>query len=111
MDASQLSFEERLMACIDIYQALTEDRPYKAGLSHAKTIAIKRMVEEGKIDGSITADIASVFGPEEESEQYVFDATSKKWRCTVCGYIGEEELPSDQCPVCHSDSSNFVEMG
>ena len=25
------------MACIDIYQALTEDRPYKKGLSHEKT--------------------------------------------------------------------------
>ncbi len=24
------------MACIDIYQALTEDRPYKKGLSHDK---------------------------------------------------------------------------
>ena len=109
MNASQLSFEDRLMACIEIYQALTEDRPYKAGLSHAKTIAnMKSMVEEGKIDGLITADIASVFGTEEEHEQYVFDSTSKKWRCTVCGYISEGELPPGQCPVCHSDSSNFA---
>lgn len=62
----------------------------------------------GLIDGSITADIASVFGSEEENEQYVFDAASKKWRCTVCGYISEGELPPDQCPVCHSDSGNFA---
>ena len=109
MNASQLSFEERLMACIDIYQALTEDRPYKSGLSHAKTIAImKSMVEEGKIDGSITMDIDLVFGTEDDSGHYVFDTASKKWRCTVCGYISEGELPPDQCPVCHSDSSNFV---
>ena len=26
------------MACIDIYQALTEDRPYKKGLSHEKRV-------------------------------------------------------------------------
>ena len=26
------------MACIDIYQALTEDRPYKKGLSHEKHV-------------------------------------------------------------------------
>lgn len=111
MNGSELSFEERLMACIDIYQALTEDRPYKAGLSHAKTIAImKSMVEEGKIDETITADIDAVFGKEEENEQYVFDAATKKWRCTVCGYISEGELPPDQCPVCHSDSSNFTIM-
>lgn len=109
MNASQLSFEERLMACIDIYQALTEDRPYKAGLSHSKTIAImKSMVEEGKIDETITADIDAVFRKEEENEQYVFDAASKKYRCTVCGYISEGELTPDQCPVCHSDSSNFT---
>ena len=28
------------MACVDIYQALTEDRPYKKGLSHEKTCDI-----------------------------------------------------------------------
>ena len=83
--------------------------PYKAGLSHTKTMSIMNsMVEEGKIDGSITADIASVFGTEEENEQYLSDSASKKWRCTICGYIGEGEMPPDQCPVCHSDPSNFV---
>ena len=111
LDASQLSFEERLMACIDIYQALTEDRPYKSGMSHAKTIAIMNsMVEEGKIDGAITMDIDTVFGNRNGGGQYVFDTASKKWKCTVCGYISEGELPPDQCPVCHSDSSRFREM-
>ena len=111
LDASQLSFEERLMACIDIYQALTEDRPYKSGMSHAKTIAIMNsMVEEGKIDGAITMDIDTVFGNRNGGGQYVFDTASKKWKCTVCGYISEGELPPDQCPVCHSDSGNFAEM-
>ena len=111
LDASQLSFEERLMACIDIYQALTEDRPYKSGMSHAKTIAIMNsMVEEGKIDGAITMDIDTVFGNRNGSGQYVFGTASKKWKCKVCGYISEGELPPDQCPVCHSDSGNFVEM-
>ena len=111
LDASQLSFEERLMACIDIYQALTEDRPYKSGMSHAKTIAIMNsMVEEGKIDGAITMDIDTVFGNRNGGGQYVFDTASKKWKCKVCGYISEGELSPDQCPVCHSDSGNFAEM-
>ena len=111
LDASQLSFEERLMACIDIYQALTEDRPYKSGMSHAKTIAIMNsMVEEGKIDGAITMDIDTVFGNRNGGGQYVFGTASKKWKCKVCGYISEGELPPDQCPVCHSDSGNFAEM-
>ena len=99
------------MACIDIYQALTEDRPYKSGMSHAKTIAIMNsMVEEGKIDGAITMDIDTVFGNRNGSGQYVFGTASKKWKCKVCGYISEGELPPDQCPVCHSDSGNFAEM-
>lgn len=40
LDASALSFEDRLMACIDIYQALTEPRPYKDGMDHCKAMKI-----------------------------------------------------------------------
>lgn len=36
--ADELNEPERIMACIDIYQALTEDRPYKKGLSHEKRV-------------------------------------------------------------------------
>ena len=61
LTAKELSFEERLMACIDIYQALTETRPYKDGMSHEKTIAImKDMADKGTIDGNIVRDIESV---------------------------------------------------
>ena len=38
--AAELNTQERMMACIDIYQALTETRPYKAGMHHKKAIAI-----------------------------------------------------------------------
>lgn len=58
LSADDLSFEDRLMACIDIYQALTEKRPYKDGMSHEQTIAIMQdMVRKGEIDGSIVCDI------------------------------------------------------
>ena len=61
LTAKELSFEERLMACIDIYQALTETRPYKDGMSHEKTIAImKDMADKGTIDGNIVRDIENV---------------------------------------------------
>ena len=36
--AAELNEPERMMACVDIYQALTEDRPYKKGLSHEKHV-------------------------------------------------------------------------
>lgn len=56
--ADELSFEERLIACLDIYQALTEPRPYKAGFSQEQTMEImERMIEKGEIDAGITKDI------------------------------------------------------
>lgn len=54
INGDQLSHEERLMTCCDIYQALTEERAYKKGFSHEKAIEIMRdMVIKGEIDNSI----------------------------------------------------------
>ena len=61
LTAETLSFEDRLMACIDIYQALTEKRPYKDGMSHEKTIAIMRgMADRGELDEAIVRDMEVV---------------------------------------------------
>lgn len=58
----ELGFEERLLACMDIYQALTEPRPYKEGFSHEKTMEImKGMADNGFIDSAVTEDIDRVF--------------------------------------------------
>ncbi len=63
LKAEELSFEDRLMACIDIYQALTEKRPYKDGMSHEKTISIMTdMVEKGELDGNIVKDMDKAMG-------------------------------------------------
>lgn len=61
LTAKELDRDERLVGCIDIYQALSEDRPYKPGMPHEKCIAIMRdMATNGFIDENITEDIASV---------------------------------------------------
>ena len=61
LTAENLSLEERLMACVDIYQALTEQRPYKDGFSHKKAIAIMQdMADKGEIDAAIVQDMAIV---------------------------------------------------
>ena len=61
LSAAELSFEDQLMACIDIYQALTEKRPYKDGMSHEKTISIMMdMVNKGELNEKIVHDIDSV---------------------------------------------------
>ena len=58
LTAAELSFEDQLMACIDIYQALTEKRPYKEGLSHETSISImQQMVDRGELNASIVHDI------------------------------------------------------
>jgi HD-GYP domain-containing protein (c-di-GMP phosphodiesterase class II) len=58
MSADQLDFESRLMACIDIFQALTEERPYREGLDHAKVAAIMNdMVKRNAIDAARCADV------------------------------------------------------
>jgi rubredoxin len=30
----------------------------------------------------------------------------KKWKCTVCGYVFDADLP-DECPVCRSTREQF----
>lgn len=53
-DASELNVQERMMACIDIYQALTESRPYKKGMPHEKACEILRnMGDKGWLDMDI----------------------------------------------------------
>ena len=62
MADKELDFNSRLMTCLDIYQALTEERPYREGLSHEKAMEIlNNMMYDGFIDIKITKDIDYVF--------------------------------------------------
>lgn len=62
MTEKELDFNSRLMTCLDIYQALTEERPYREGLCHKKAMEIlKSMMDNGFIDSKITRDIDYVF--------------------------------------------------
>ena len=60
--AAELNEPERIMACVDIYQALTEARPYKDGMSHDKACSIlDDMAQKGWIDADITRKIRECF--------------------------------------------------
>lgn len=64
--AKELDHNDRLLACLDIYQALGEARPYKEGLPHNRCIAIMRdMADEQFIDNSIVEDINTYFKGEQ----------------------------------------------
>ena len=56
-NADALDFNSRLMACIDIYQAVSEARPYHAARSHEDTMPILYdMAAKGFIDREIVKD-------------------------------------------------------
>lgn len=114
--ANELSKEERIMACIDIYQALVEERPYKAGLPHHEAIAImNRMGAARQLDSEIIEDIRRCF--DTHTTQPATEAAEKtavpkhegeSWRCPVCGYIVEGVLPEDFiCPRCEQPGTIF----
>ncbi len=59
---TDICFKSRVMCVLDIYQALTEDRPYREGLSHEQSMSIIfNMANDGQIDSNIVNDVNSVF--------------------------------------------------
>jgi HD-GYP domain-containing protein (c-di-GMP phosphodiesterase class II) len=62
--ASELDFNSRLLACLDIYQAISEERPYHPGRNHEDTMRIlHEMADTGKIDGGIVKDLNIALAP------------------------------------------------
>lgn len=58
----ELDFNSRLLACLDVYQAIVEDRPYRRAMDPAAALAILRgMAAKGTVDSAIVEDIASAF--------------------------------------------------
>ena len=61
--AEELDFGSRLIACLDVYQALIEERPYRGALSHHEAMELmKKMTDDGLLDGKIIGDIDNIFG-------------------------------------------------
>lgn len=62
VQAATLDKQARLIACLDIYQALREDRPYRLGMSHNQAMKIMAdMVAKEQIDADIVQDINVYF--------------------------------------------------
>ena len=63
LTAQELDFESRLMGVIDICQSLTEERPYRKGLTQKEaTKILYDMANDGFIDKQITKDVDNVIG-------------------------------------------------
>lgn len=48
--------------------------------------------------------------PEEKAAPAAKDAATRKWRCTVCGYVHEGSEPPETCPLCGAPKSAFEEI-
>ena len=115
MTGEQLDSNDRLLACLDIYQALVEERPYKAGLSHEEAIGIlRKMGNEGQLDNGVISDIDECFGVGIEAIEVTgrpaieITVEGEAWVCPVCGYVYEGELPEDFiCPRCEQPGTIF----
>ncbi len=111
----ELDKNSRLMACLDIYQALVEERPYKAAMPHGKAMNILRdMGGSGHLDTQIIEDINLCFADDENNDYRPAEITPEitisgpAYRCPVCGYVHEGELPRDFiCPRCEQPGTIF----
>lgn len=62
LTSNELGLEERIVSCLDFYQALVEDRPYRKSMSHKEAIDILRNnLSDFEIDIEIINGIDKVF--------------------------------------------------
>jgi putative nucleotidyltransferase with HDIG domain len=61
LDAGSLSLESRIISVCDIYQGITEDRPYRAGMSRVQAFKIiDEMVDIGNIDSEVVKKLKDI---------------------------------------------------
>jgi len=110
LDEKEMGVEARILACVDIYQALTEDRPYKAGMIHKKAIGILyELVEKGELDRQIVALIDEEF---DDGKSDTNGMISALFQCQICGYVYEgNAIPYEyECPVCGQQGHGFMRI-
>ncbi|MDR1930862.1 MAG: HD domain-containing protein [Treponema sp.] len=62
--AEALDFQSRLLGCLDIYQAVSEERPYHPGRNHRDTMKIlSDMAAKGFVDRDIAGDMDRALAP------------------------------------------------
>jgi HD-GYP domain-containing protein (c-di-GMP phosphodiesterase class II) len=70
LKAENMDFNARLIACMDIYQAVSEPRPYHPSRSHGETMPILyEIAQKGQIDEKIVKDIDKVMVKYADAEE------------------------------------------
>jgi HD-GYP domain-containing protein (c-di-GMP phosphodiesterase class II) len=60
LSAHELTLESRILAVSDVYGALTEDRPYRAGFTHEQAMAIMEKDAGLKLDADCFAALSTI---------------------------------------------------
>jgi len=66
--SADISIESRIVAVADVYSALSEDRPYRAGLTNQEILPIIRSLAPRKLDGDCVDALVSLVGEEQEAK-------------------------------------------
>ena len=75
--AADLSMEARIIAVADVYGALSEDRPYRAGLHYEEIVPIMRALAPRKLDGDCVNALIALVGDDRGA---VFEAPAVRVR-------------------------------
>jgi len=71
LKGKSLDFNSRLIGCLDIYQALTEVRPYRRAMAHNEAMKILNVMgKDNLISRDIVREIENVLNPEYLLETY-----------------------------------------
>ena len=63
LKGEELSLSSRIMAVVDIYDALVTDRPYRKGMSKEKALKIiSREADQGKLDKEVVRNLTEAVG-------------------------------------------------
>jgi phosphomannomutase/HD-GYP domain-containing protein (c-di-GMP phosphodiesterase class II) len=95
----ELDFNARLLAVIDIYQAVTEARPYHASRNHEQTMQILySMADEEKIDLELVKDVDIVMAPwsQKEIPSPAIACDRKSSRPLAVGFAKSESAENDE---------------
>ena len=93
LSGSQLCLEARIIAVADIYQAMTEGRPYRAGMSHGEAMRTLTRLAPHKLDAHCVAALDWVRSPRYEKDMAKLGPRPSPARKAVRSEVGEESRP------------------
>lgn len=91
----------KCMLCGYVHEGETppEECPLCGASSDQFEELVEDEIEEEKVEAAT-----------EEGSAEANTGPSKKWRCTLCGYIHEGPEPPDECPICGAGREAFEEV-